>query len=209
MDEGQDILKPNYLYSLDYLLKGGFEHGHWAIFYDEKQNIYNPEYQDGMDLLLSYHCTKFRLFVNCRNTIQIGTYCSKASGVELKEFLKENGEEVQIVTYSNDMDFEKQVKEILKMLRSEGVEMSDVTFLAPKKHKNSKLFEAGIKVNELGSGMDERGLPKFSTIQGYKGLDSKIIILCDVEGIHADIYSKLIYIAATRARTLLYIVKSE
>lgn len=36
MDEGQDILKPNYLYCLDFLLKGGFDKGRWAVFYDEK-----------------------------------------------------------------------------------------------------------------------------------------------------------------------------
>ena len=59
MDEGQDILKPLYLYSLDCLLKGGLDHGIWAVFYDEKQNIYNPEYQDGMDILRSYSHTKF------------------------------------------------------------------------------------------------------------------------------------------------------
>ena len=74
MDEGQDIIKPNFLYSLDYLLKGGFEHGHWAVFYDEKQNLYNPEYQDGMELINSYNNTKFKLFINCRNTVQIRKY---------------------------------------------------------------------------------------------------------------------------------------
>lgn len=67
MDEGQDISKPIYLYSLDCLLKGGLEKGRWVVFYDEKQNIYNPEYQDGMDILQSYAHTSFRLFVNCRN----------------------------------------------------------------------------------------------------------------------------------------------
>ena len=94
MDEGQDILKPLYLYSLDCLLKGGLDKGRWVVFYDEKQNIYNPEYQEGMDMLQSYFHTKFKLFVNCRNTVQIGTYSSKASGVAFAEFIRENGEEV-------------------------------------------------------------------------------------------------------------------
>jgi hypothetical protein len=30
MEEGQDILKPNYLYCLDCLLREGFEKGRWA-----------------------------------------------------------------------------------------------------------------------------------------------------------------------------------
>lgn len=37
MDEGQDILKPLYLYSLDTLLRGGFANGDWAVFYDESR----------------------------------------------------------------------------------------------------------------------------------------------------------------------------
>ena len=81
MDEGQDIIKPSYLYSLDILLKGGLEKGNWVIFYDEKQNIYNPEYSDGMEIVKSFTHTSFKLFINCRNTVQIGTYCAKTSGV--------------------------------------------------------------------------------------------------------------------------------
>lgn len=209
MDEGQDIIKPNYLYSLDFLLKNGLEKGCWAIFYDEKQNIYNPEYSDGMELLQSYHCTKFRLFVNCRNTVQIGIYSSQASGISLTEFIKENGEEVQKISYLDDADYKHQVKNILKKLRSEKVEMKDVTFLAPKKYQKTMLAKIDIKVEEIGVDEPDAILPKFATIQGYKGLDSKIVVLTDVDDISDKNYSKYIYIAATRARTLLYIVGSE
>ena len=210
MDEGQDILKPIYLYSLDALLKGGLENGHWAVFYDEKQNIYNPEYEDGMDILQGYHCTKFKLFVNCRNTVQIGTYSAKVSGVDLGEFIKENGEEVQRRTYSDAADFKKQIKEILKYLCSEKVDLKDVVFLAPKKYHNSILAETGIEVNELGDGYDSASkLPVYSTIQGFKGLDAKVVILIDIEHIREDNFSKFLYIAGTRARTLLYIVAAN
>lgn len=210
MDEGQDILKPGYMYSLDYLLKGGLENGQWAVFYDEKQNIYNPDYQDGMDILLSYACTKFKLFVNCRNTIQIGTYSAKVSGVELGEFIKENGEEVQKITYTGKADFRKRIQGILKNLKKEKVDMRDIVFLAPKKYKNSLLYDAGIPVNELGYDFDASlDLPVYATIQGFKGLDSKVVILFDVEHIHAENFSKFLYIAGTRARTLLYILGTQ
>ncbi len=89
----------------------------------QRQNIYNPEYKDGIDILESYPCTKFKLFVNCRNTIQIGTYSSKASGIEFTEFLQENGEEVQKVVYTDTADFKIQIKEIMKKLRNEKVDL--------------------------------------------------------------------------------------
>ena len=39
-------MKPEYLLVMDLLLKGGLEKGCWAVFYDEKQNLYNPEFAD-------------------------------------------------------------------------------------------------------------------------------------------------------------------
>lgn len=210
MDEGQDIIKPVYLYSLDVLLKNGFEKGNWVIFYDEKQNIYNPEYADGMEIIDSYSCTRFKLFVNCRNTIQIGTYSSKMSGVEITEFLHENGEEVQKVAYTDKADFKRKIKEILKSLRAEKIDLTDVVFLAPKKYSNSILDETGIEANELGENFDSNSsLPRYATIQGFKGLDAKIVILVGVDDIQDKNFSKFMYIAGTRARTLLYVVASE
>lgn len=210
MDEGQDIIKPIYLYSLDALLKNGLEKGDWAIFYDEKQNIYNPEYFDGMEIIDSYSCTRFKLFVNCRNTVQIGTYSSKTSGVEINEFLHENGEEVQKVSYSDEADFKQKIKEILKNLRAEKVDLTDVMFLAPKRYDNSILDRIGIEVNELGDNFDYNSpLPRYATIQGFKGLDAKIVILVDVDDIKDKNFSRFMYIAGTRARTLLYVVGSD
>ena len=210
MDEGQDILKPIYLYSLDALLKGGFAQGDWAVFYDENQNIFNPEYVDGMDILQGYQSTRFKLFVNCRNTVQIGTYSSKVSGIDLREFIKENGEEVQKIQFTNIDDYKKEIKDILKKLRSEKVDFKDVVFLSPKKYKNSILAEVGIEVNELGDNFDSsKNFPIYATIQGFKGLDSKIVILTDVDHIRKENFSRYLYIASTRARTLLYIVASN
>lgn len=210
MDEGQDIIKPVYLYTLDSLLRNGLEKGNWAIFYDEKQNIYNPEYSDGMEIIEGYACTKFKLFVNCRNTVQIGTYSSKTSGVEISEFLHENGEEVQKISYEDKSSFKQKIMDILKNLRAEKVDLSDVVFLAPKKYSNSILAEVGIEVNELGDHFDYNStLPKYATIQGFKGLDAKIVILVDVDNIQDKNFSRFMYIAGTRARTLLYVVASE
>ncbi len=210
MDEGQDILKPNYLYCLDFLLKGGFDKGRWAVFYDEKQNIYNPEYQDGLDILLSYPVTKFRLFVNCRNTIQIGTYSTRISGVDTGTFLKENGEEVQKIMYSDEQDFGSKLKDILKKLKKEQILMRDIVFLSPKRYGNFMLGKTDIPVNVLGwDSQNTADLPTYATIQGFKGLDSKVVILFGIEDIRSDVFSRYAYIAMTRARALLYIVGSD
>lgn len=210
MDEGQDILTPIYLQVLDLLLLGGLENGSWAIFYDEKQNIYNPYFQEGFSKLQLYTAAKFRLFVNCRNTIQIGDCSSKLSGIKLYEYIHENGEKVQQIQYDDQNDFAEKVEKIIQDLREEKVNLSDVAFLAPKQYKKSMLKDVKIEVNELNAEINiDKDIPIYATIQGFKGLDSKIVILFDVDHIREESFSSIMYIATTRARTLLYIFGSE
>lgn len=82
------------------ILKNELEKGNWAIFYDEKRNMYNLEYSDGMKLIERYNCTRSKLFVNCRNIVQIGTYGFKTREIEINEILHENGERVQKIVYT-------------------------------------------------------------------------------------------------------------
>ena len=210
LDEGQDILRPNFLYPLDYLLKGGLEKGRWAVFYDERQNIYNPDFEEGMGLLNSYPHAKFTLRTNCRNTIQIGSYSETVSGWKLGSFLKENGEEVQKIRYSSEEEFKERITRILKELRKESIRMRDITFLSPKRYEKSILGRANIAVNEIREDMNpDLDVPRFATIHGFKGLDAGIIIFCGAEDIYEQDYARFMYIATTRARTLLYIARSS
>lgn len=187
---------------------GDWERGRWAVFYDEKQNLYNPEFAEGMQFIEDYFCTRFRL--SCRNTIQIGTYGAQESGNEIGTFIRENGEEVRRISYEEGKDEKKQLTGILKELTKEKVPLEEVVFLSPKKYSNSRVQKAGIVVYELGKSKEDRKeMPVYSTIQGFKGLDAKVVILVDVEDIRPEHYSKFIYTAATRARTLLYVAASE
>ena len=94
-------------------------------------------------------------------------------------------------------------------MREGKVSAGDITFLSPKKYKNSKLAAMKVKVNELNDDFQpDPAVPVYATIQGFKGLDAKVVILCDVEALRNETFSQYIYLAGTRARTLLYIVGS-
>ena len=213
LDEGQDILKPEYLLVMDLLLKGGLEKGRWAVFYDEKQNLYNPEFEDGFQFLTAYPSARFKLCINCRNTAQIGAFNAKMSHTQLEEYLKENGEEVRVLSYEDEQDFQEKIRGLLKELRSEGVSLGDVTFLSPKRLKNSIPSQVNLgrfQLNELKDGFQrEENEPVYSTIQGFKGLDSKVVVLLDVERIPAALYSKFVYTGCSRARSLLIVMRKE
>lgn len=121
--------------------------------------------------------------------------------------MKENGEDVQIVCYTNNDDFKKKVTALLKELKGEEVSLTDITILSQKRYENSMIGKAGIPVNILGKDELYENRAVFSTIQGYKGLDSRVVILTDMDDMEPARYQQYVYIAATRARTLLYVIR--
>ncbi|MGL4607577.1 MAG: NERD domain-containing protein [Eubacteriaceae bacterium] len=213
IDEAQDMLRANYLYCLDLLLRGGLEKGKWAIFYDEKQNLFNPQFEEGLEILELYQNTKFSLFTNCRNTRQIAGFNSKISSYESKELLREDGEEVSVINYEKKENFDNSLNSLMKYLKKEKVKMEDVVFLSPKKYENSQLKPAMDKqggMNEINENKaNQRNQPIYATIQGFKGLDSKVVVLVDMNKIFAQNFSKYMYIAVSRARSKLFVMVDE
>jgi len=131
------------------LLRGGLEKGKWAVFYDEKQNLFNLNFEEGMDIINSYENTKLKLFINCRNTKEFSEFNSKRSETELCEFLKENGEEVSVINYANENNFESEILKLIKDLKKEKVNLEDIVFLSSKKYENSQLKNCLNKVCEI------------------------------------------------------------
>ena len=76
VDEGQDLIRSEYLDVFDSLIKGGFAGGTWAIFCDfHHQTIYGETTENTMLSELEQRTsqfTRFRLLTNCRNTRPIG-----------------------------------------------------------------------------------------------------------------------------------------
>lgn len=210
MDEGQDILNSYYLESLDMLLQNGFEKGQWVIFYDDMQNIYNKEFEEGLELIKSYPHAVYTLHKNCRNTLQIGQYCTQVSGVDFSDFLQKNGEEVRKIVYSDIHSFKAALMATLKELQKEEIFPHEILLLSPKKYASSDLMQIDFKVNELGDTFNKDSkLPQFATIQGFKGLDAKIVILVDVDKIFPKNFAQYMYLASSRARSLLCVFVTE
>jgi len=55
----------------------------------------------------------------------------------------------------------------------------------------------------------DKNQPIFATIQGYKGLDAKVVILIDTDKIFDQNFSKYMYISISRARAKLYVMVNE
>ncbi len=86
--------------------------------------------------------------------------------------------------------------------------------LSPRRMENSGL--AGVErisrfplVDISRSIANVRHCLKFSTIHSFKGLESPVVIIIDIEQLDSDEPQSLLYVAMSRARSLLILMISE
>ena len=221
IDEGQDLIRSEYLDVFDGLLKGGLAGGTWAIFCDfHHQTIYGEIDENTMLCELEQRTgqfTQFRLLTNCRNTRPIGEEVSFISGFDIPPFLPANveGLPVNYEFYSDDADQCKQIDEIINQLRAEGIKSETITILSAATFEHSCLAAGdhiSFKVTDLTrSGLEQRlrNVIGFSTIHAFKGLESSIIIITDITQVLNDRNRALLYVGMSRAKYRLSVLISD
>lgn len=210
VDEAQDITSVKYLYVLDATVKGGMESGRWLICLDEKnQNIYSGADRSSLEHIKNI-ATCVKLTTNCRNTVNIAEQTELVTGITMDETDSTAGLPVEYIWYKNSADQIKKVADRIKQLVQQGFLKEDIVILSPRKETASLVgngLESHFKLHKLAPDNiaaahgDSIG---YTTVHAFKGLESKIVILTDVESI--DENKKLLnYVGFTRARSLLIV----
>ena len=211
VDEAQDLINEKYLAVFDAALSGGMTRGKWRFFGDfSMQAIYSgtttsEEMLNMLDERTSY--IKFRLTINCRNTKPICEEIRTVTGYNPPNemWMKVDGPPVNYITYSSEAEGEQKLHQVIEDLISNGVSSSWVTILSPVKRENSiagrvrkyKIAEYKAQGNDTIT---------FCTIQGFKGLENKVIILTDITTFGNE---QLMYVALSRATAGLYVIESN
>ncbi len=215
VDEAQDLVKMKYIECLDKILDGGLKNGNWYMALDEKQNIYNDEFETLVEMIQDeIRPVITRLSKNCRNTKQISAFNVKATGIEQSVNNEAIGEDVEMVTYIDETFQRNAIKKIIRRLKMNGIKNSEIVILSKYSYEDSifkgenflKDIAKVRNITELNGQQDKHDYIKFSTIHSFKGLESKIIILCDVDNINSIDLKILNYVAISRAKLLLYIL---
>ncbi len=216
IDEGQDLIRPEYLDVFDALLKGGLAGGNWEIYCDfERQAIYSEISSSEMLQILESRAifTRFRLTVNCRNTKPIGEEIHLLSGFEAISFLpsKITGIPVEYYFYSDVEDEVAKLESVLLKLRQQEIQPQNITLLSPFKLRNSsvaRINHSTFQILDLSehSHFPIAGAITFSTIQGFKGLENSYIILTDIDKMGSDEFKSLLYVGMSRAKAGLILL---
>jgi len=206
VDEGQDF-RYEWLDAVMRLLDpGGLNI--FYIFYDEQQNIY------GKELRFPFEAEPFELKINCRSTKEIRDITCKLGSVEIECFegcLR--GEKVRYHAYGRPEDQVPIIEEIVvRLTRDKKVPPSRILIVSSHKRSRSCLAEvgkvAGYPLVEFEPPGRE-GTIGFSSLHRAKGLESDVVIFCDVDGGEPQCSRSNQYVAVSRARHLLHVVHSQ
>jgi nucleoside-triphosphatase THEP1 len=208
IDEGQDLSSTE-IESLMELLD---ESGKCFIMMDENQrvNFTQPYIPEGFQ--------KMVLNTNLRNSTEIFDVLRPYYFQEYDIFSKgPEGIEVEFTQPYQD-DNPSQLYSILRskintLVNQERVKYSDIAILTMKSIKKSSLDNFNLKSVSI-SKFDHQyndSLLKIETVRRFKGVESKIVIVTELDGLleyEAEEQKKLLYTAFSRAKHVLIVVPS-
>lgn len=207
IDEFQDICSASYLKVLDKILKGGLCDGNFTFYGDfSRQAIFNKTAD--LALLENYSIfAKKRLSVNCRNTMNVGNELVNITGFEDTKYkLRIQGEKVDFYTWKSKEDEIQKFDKAIDTLLAAEISPADITILSPVS-KGSTMLDDSAHAKSIAQYQtsSKKNRIAFSTVQGFKGLENKVIVLIEITT-YSD--RQLMYVALSRARAKLIVLES-
>ena len=216
VDEGQDFRDDGAkLALLDAMLKGGLSKGRWRWFEDLDQ-ILSPEAATppaGAHLSLLENLDAFgQVEVQCnwRNTEQIAQAAAKVIGRPTPPSFGVQGPKVTPVDSRPGRDFDLLVAvlghENLRKYRPEDIVVLSMRG-AGKESFAGKAEAAGFRLVPYDANMPyEEGTIRTSTVFKFKGMESHVVILMDVDALATTRDRRKAYVGMTRAKYDLYVL---
>lgn len=207
VDEAQDLLLDPFLSVFDAVLRKGLRKGRWMFFYDEYQDLFHGVPRHGLiRLLQDTGAAQLRLTRNCRNTRPIAEDTYVLSGVPQSPTLKAEGPKVVHRWYRSPVQERELVSDTVRALLND-VPPQDVVILSRRPQINTCLRDGLIDVSQPVRYLDHTH-PKTpavatATIADFKGLESDVVLVIDIDDLDDPEALYSLYVAASRARAYL------
>lgn len=184
----------------------------YYIFYDRNQNLYN----ENEKWAPPFDAEPIVLDTNVRNTKPIGDFALKVGNIhDETEYAVTEGPKPEVKHYSDVNEIPSLLKRLVDdLLGKQKVSPDEIVLLSPYRYDSKRL---GIKQmvdehqNFFTTDMVKKGQGKIriGTIQAFKGLEADVVVLFGIDGsIHACRPANL-YVGATRARAMLWVVMGK
>jgi DNA polymerase III delta prime subunit len=210
IDESQDLLcRPRLLNCVEFLLRGAFKKGRWALFGDfQNQVLANDEQRENASARLKelkgFDRTAFyQLDENCRNYAIVGKPGLCLAGMDnvYSEYRRGDGtqEAYSPQFFLDKKSFDAKLKAEIKRYVDAGTALSDIVVLSCTGRSNSiaaDLVGDGKLLKRYGVLGDQAN---FASVYEFKGLESSVVILTDIAEPKSDLERDAFYVGMTRA----------
>ena len=216
VDEAQDF-NEYYWDSIVWLLHPQPERGILYIFIDEHQAVFT----EGQRRALPIKDPSYLLSRNIRNTHAVFNLFHKFyPGNDPISCAGPEGGGISVKTYSSEKEMSDQILQAVSDYRKqEKMDLADIAILTPRytsKHSNLPGPPSILRDQQLGTYKLVAGTPSgkmeldFSSIYRYKGLESSVVILCEVdEQIPEKDLRVLLYTGISRARSHVTVLAKD
>lgn len=208
LDEAQDVLaRPRLWECLTETLAGGIGTGKYALFGDFENQVLTerPAMELALhELLQASGVARWKLGENCRNYPLVGETAVRLSGIEnpvYSGYMRSGGgaADYDIVFYETGRAQLDQLGNWLREFKQEGYRASDITvlsFCTPDVSAAARLAPEGFALRPVWQGGNNTG---YTSVQAFKGMENKVIILTDVVLEDPQFQRDLFYVGMTRA----------
>lgn len=207
IDEGQDFDNDEIIYFKNYCEIVG---GHFFVFYDKNQMLTTMEIPKWIK---NSEC-KLLLTKNCRNTYEIALTSYNVIDIELNQKISMiNGEKTTISFIKNNPLLK--LRNLIKYYTNDknGYSFCDIVILSLNREKDSILNEVNNIYGIPISREQNSSSILFTTAIKFKGLESKVIIVIDIDesAFNSEEKKRIFYVACSRAtqRLSLFINSDE
>ena len=197
IDEAQDFDDAMWIPVPD-LLKDP-ENGILYVFFDDNQRIYTQISNVPID------APPFPLTRNCRNTQRIHATLMPYAVTNTETTCNgPEGRDVEIIPVSSNRDAKDKLQRLLhRLVNEENVPHNEIVLLTPRSDRTSMWQDDEILGNfiltwDMQSEMNMA--IKVCSIYSFKGLESSVIILSELDKLHDEKARQLLYVGLSRAR---------
>lgn len=204
VDEAADF-EPTWWIALEAM--GKPSHSHYC-FYDLGQRIYGTD----QDWQPPFNLPPIALSENLRNSRPIGEWAAQRGRTPMPEtFRVLDGPNPHITEVPSHEDMGPVLRRLLRECTvTHRLGLEQVVVLSPYRHDNPRSTWASVLEGTTWStdlSLKQPGCLRVGTLQGFKGLESDAIILMGIDE-RAASHPQWLYVGATRARMVLYVVRT-